>query len=191
MKTKIRIWVILLVASTAFAQNMRDNASYSLFSDNKANRVGDAITIIVAEASQASNDAQTSAGRSSDISVAASGSVGNSNVPGVDLGLKTGNDFSGSGSTKTTGMIKTKISATIDSVLANGNLLIKGSRKISINGEEQIIHVKGVVRLSDIMPDNSVMSYNISEAEITLEGNGLIDSSQHPGLLTKLFHWLF
>ena len=147
---------------------MRENSFSSLFSDHKANRVGDAITINVVEASQASNDAETSAGRSSDLSFNASGSVGSSNLPGVDVGLKT-----------------------IDSVLANGNLLIKGNRKISINGEEQIINIKGIVRLSDIRPDNSVMSYNISEAEITLEGSGLIDSSQHPGLLTKLFHWLF
>ena len=162
-----------------------------MFSDNKASRIGDAITIIVVEASQASNDAQTSAGRTSDISLGASGSVGSSTLPTVDTKLGTGSDFKGSGSTRTTGMIRTKISATIDSVLANGNLLIKGSRKISINGEEQIINIKGVVRSSDIMPDNSVMSYNISEAEITLEGNGLIDSQQHPGWLTKLFHWLF
>ena len=190
MKSKI-LFIVLFAASLLSAQNMRENAFHSLFSDFKASHVGDAITIIVVEASQASNDAQTSAGRSSDLSVNASGGVGSSNIPTVDLGLKTGNDFTGSGSTKTTGMIKTKISATIDSVLANGNLVIKGSRKISINGEEQIINIKGIVRLSDIMADNSVMSYNISEAEITLEGNGMIDSSQHPGLLTKLFHWLF
>ena len=187
MKSKI-LFIVLFAASLLSAQNMRENAFHSLFSDFKASHVGDAITIIVVEASQASNDAQTSAGRSSDLSVNASGGVGSSTI---DLGLKTGNDFTGSGSTKTTGMIKTKISATIDSVLANGNLVIKGSRKISINGEEQIINIKGIVRLSDIMADNSVMSYNISEAEITLEGNGMIDSSQHPGLLTKLFHWLF
>ena len=191
MKTKLFIWFLALSATSLLAQDMRENSFSSLFSDHKANRVGDAITINVVEASQASNDAETSAGRSSDLSFNASGSVGSSNLPGVDVGLKTGNDFSGSGSTRTTGMIKTKISATIDSVLANGNLLIKGNRKISINGEEQIINIKGIVRLSDIRPDNSVMSYNISEAEITLEGSGLIDSSQHPGLLTKLFHWLF
>ena len=191
MKTRIFILIIAVFTASTFAQDMRQNAFSSLFSDHKASRVGDAITIIVVEASQASNDAETSTGRSSDLSVGASGSVGTSEIPKVDLSLGTGNDFKGSGSTRTTGMIKTKISATIDSVLANGNLMIKGSRKISINGEEQLVYISGVVRSSDINADNSVLSYNISEAEITMEGSGMIDSSQRPGWLTKLFHWLF
>lgn len=191
MKRTILAVTVLLFAVDVWAQDMRSNAFSSLFSDQKASRVGDAITIYVVEASQASNDASTSASRSSDLSLGAKGTVGTSALPNVDLSIGSNNDFSGSGSTRTTGMIKTKISATIDSVLANGNLLIKGSRKISINGEEQLIFIKGVVRSSDIMADNSIMSYNISEAEITLEGSGLIDSSQRPGWLTKIFHWLF
>ncbi len=191
MKSKIILAIITIISVQTFGQDMRQNSFSSLFSDQKASRVGDAITIIVVEASQASNDAQTSSSRSSDLSLGASGAVGTSNIPNVDLTLGTGNDFRGAGSTRTTGMIRTKVSATIDSVLANGNLMIKGSRKISINGEEQLIYIKGVVRSSDINADNSVLSYNISEAEITMEGNGLIDSAQKPGWLTKLFHWLF
>jgi len=191
MKTKLLITLIIIISANLFAQDMRQNAFTSLFSDQKANRVGDAITIIVVEASQASNDAQTSSSRSSDLSLGGSLSSGSSTSSNVDFSLATGNDFAGSGSTKTTGMIKTKISATIDSVLENGNMMIKGSRKISINGEEQVINIKGVVRSSDINADNSVLSYNISEAEITMEGDGLINSAQKPGLLTKLLNWLF
>ena len=88
-------------------------------------------------------------------------------------------------------MIQTKISATIDSVLANGNLLIRGSKKISINGEDQVIKIKGIVRTTDVRPDNSVLSYNISDAEISFEGSGLINDAQSPGWLTKFFHWIF
>jgi flagellar L-ring protein FlgH len=191
MKTKLFITLIIIISANLFAQDMRQNAFTSLFSDQKANRVGDAITIIVVEASQASNDAQTSSSRSSDLSLNGSLSSGSATSTSADFSLATGNDFTGSGSTKTTGMIKTKISATIDSVLENGNMMIKGSRKISINGEEQIINIKGVVRSSDINADNSVLSYNISEAEITMEGDGLINNAQKPGLLTKLLNWLF
>jgi len=109
----------------------------------------------------------------------------------VNLGLNTTNNFSGTGSIKTTGMIQTKISATIDSVLTNGNMILRGSRKIVINGEEQTVQIKGIVRQSDIMPDNTVMSYSISEAEIIFKGDGMIDSAQRPGLLTKFFTGFF
>ncbi|MCZ7603255.1 MAG: flagellar basal body L-ring protein FlgH [Melioribacteraceae bacterium] len=185
---------LLLFAITILisAQDMRQNSFRSLFSDQKANRLGDAITILVMEASEASNNAQTSAGRNSEIGFGASGSMdGNSVVPNVDLNIGSNNEFNGSGATKSAGMVKTRITATIDSVLQNGNLFIRGSRLISINGEEQKIFLTGVVRVADIASDNTVKSYNISDAKIILEGNGMIDRMQSPGWLTKLFHWLF
>lgn len=181
----------LVFCAASYAQDMRQNSYYSLFADQKANKVGDAVTIIVVESSQASNNAETQTGRSSDLSFNGSAALGTKSVPEVKAGIGSKNDFSGSGSTKTTGLIRTKISATIDSVMRNGNLMIKGSRKIVINGEEQLITIKGIVRGSDIMSDNSVLSYNISEAVITFEGNGIINDSQKPGWLTKLFHWIF
>lgn len=181
----------LFVSFGIYAQDLRQNAYSSLFSDQKANHVGDAITIIVVESSQASNNAETSAGRSSNISFNGQASMGSTSSPSAGVAVGTKNDFSGTGSTKTTGLIKTKISAMIDSVLPNGNLHIKGSRKIVINGEEQVIKIKGIVRNSDIMADNSVISYNISEAEIGFEGSGIINDSQKPGWITKFLHWLF
>jgi flagellar L-ring protein precursor FlgH len=88
-------------------------------------------------------------------------------------------------------VVSTKISATVDSVLANGNLVIQGSRKITINGNEQTVYIKGIVRSSDISPDNLVYSYNISEAQIVFKGDGKINDSQSPGWLTKFFHMIF
>ena len=70
MKKFIPIAIIIFsIASVINAQNMRQNAFASLFSDQKASRVGDAITIVVVEFSQASNNAQTTTGRSSDIAL--------------------------------------------------------------------------------------------------------------------------
>ena len=188
---RLIIICIFLSGGLLFAQNMRQNSFSSLFSDQKASRVGDAITILVVESSQASNDAETSAGRTSNLGLNAKADVGNSAGQAGDVSLGTSNDFKGSGSTKTTGMIKTKISATVDSVLPNGNMLIEGRRKISINGEEQTVSIKGIVRSSDIMPDNSIMSYNIAEAQIAFKGDGMINRVQSPGWLTKFLHWIF
>jgi flagellar L-ring protein FlgH len=188
---RILVLVFILCSAVLYGQNMRKNSQISLFSDNKALEKGDAVTIFVVESTQASNNSETSAGRKSDLGLNASGSFGGTSSPSAQLNLGTNNDFKGSGSTSTTGTIRTKISAVVDTVLANGNLVIRGNKKISINGEEQTINIKGVIRSTDIMPDNSVYSYNISDAEITFEGNGMINSSQKPGLLTKFFHWLF
>ena len=188
---KLLVSMLIIFGVTLQAQDMRSNAFMSLFSDHKANRVGDAITIIVTESSQATNNAATNAGRSSEITFSGSGALDATALPNGSLDLSSGNDFQGSGGTQSSGMVKTKISATIDSVFANGNMRITGNRKISINGEEQTVLIKGIVRASDITADNTVLSYNISDAEIVFEGSGIIDNAQQPGWLTKLFHWLF
>ena len=189
MKKLILLFVLIVV--TTYPQNMRKNSFYSLFSDQKASYVGDAITIIVVESSLAKNNAKTKTGRESDLGFNLAGTVSTTDVPEVNVGIGSTNNFNGSGSTESSGMIQTKISATIDSVLRNRNIVIRGSKKSSINGEEQIINIKGIVRTSDVRADNSVLSYNISDAEISFEGSGLIDDAQSPGRLTKFFHWIF
>ncbi len=188
---KLILFVLTITASQIFAQDMRQNAFSSLFSDQKASRVGDAITILVVESTQASNDAETSAGRSSNLGLTGQLNTGKTTTPSVDLSAGTTNDFKGSGSTANNGSISTKISATVDSVLANGNLVVDGSRKIVINGQEQLVSIKGIVRPADIASDNSVLSYNISEAQIIFKGDGMINNVQSPGWLTKFLHWIF
>jgi len=192
MKRSIIILLSLFAMVSVHAQDMRNNAAFSLFSDNKAGQIGDAITIVVLESTHASNNAATNSGRSSELNFGLSANTGKpTGSTNVDGSLKSGNNFSGEGSTQTSGQISTKISATVDSILANGNLVISGNKKISINGEDQIIHIKGIVRTSDIRPDNSVLSYNISNADISFEGNGVIGDAQKPGFITKFLRWLF
>ncbi len=188
-----KIFVLLIIiVSGLTAQSMNGYASSSLFADFKANRVGDGVTIIVLESSEAQNKAATQTGKGSDIGLNTAGTMdGEPMLPSVDFGINTNNSFKGSGQTQASGMVKTKISAVIDSVYSNGNLRITGSRKIVINGEEQIVKIKGVVRSIDIRSDNTVYSYSISDAEIVFEGSGQIDSAQSPGWITKIFHWLF
>ena len=185
------IFAFLLLPFVGNAQNMSQNGFRSLFSDYKAVSVGDAITIVVVESSEASNAAQKSTGRDSDIGFGFSGGLDDTALPNVDLDLGSRNDFKGSGSSKTSGMVRTKLSALIDSVLSNGLIRIKGSRKIVVNDEEQMITIKGLVRTTDISSENTVFSYNISEAEIIFQSDGQIKNMQDPGWLTKLFLWLF
>jgi flagellar L-ring protein precursor FlgH len=185
------VFTIMLLPLALTAQNMTQNAFRSMFSDYKAVNLGDAITIVVVESSEASNAAQKSTGRESDIGFGLSGGMDDTALPNIDLDVGSRNDFQGSGSAKTSGMVRTKLSALIDSVLSNGLVRIQGSRKIVVNDEEQKITIKGLVRTSDISSDNTVYSYNISEAEIIFQSDGQIRSVQDPGWLTKLFHWLF
>ena len=174
------------------AQDLRENFARSLFADQKANRVGDAVTILVVEAASASNNTQSSTSRASTLGLTGSANLNSTATsPSIGANLGTTNTFQGQGTTSSVGSITAKISARVDSLAANGNMWINGSRVISINGENQVIKVSGIIRPSDVQADNSVYSYNISDAKIVLEGNGVISNAQSPGWFTKFFHWLF
>lgn len=175
-----------VLVSMVSAQDFRESINRSLVSDQKAMRVGDLVTILIVEATTASNDARTSASRTSDISVG-----GNVYIPIPEQSLGTGNQFKGEGGTSSRGYIRAKMSARVDSVFLNGNLFVKGTKTSVINGEEQNIQISGIVRPTDIQTDNSIYSYNIADASIVIEGSGLVSRSQGPGWLTKLFHFLF
>ena len=190
-RTMAPVIALLIGTACAGAQDMRLNAARSLFADQKATRVGEAVTILIVESSQASNDAKTSASRSSSIGFSASGNAGSSSIPDINLGVNSGNSFDGQGGTMTRGNLRATLSARVDSVLWNGDLMIRGNRTITVNNEEQTISIAGIVRPSDIQADNSVYSFNISDARIAFEGSGIVARAQGPGWITTLLHWLF
>ena len=179
-----------LLAGTSYGQAMR-NPMRSLFSDYKASRVGDAVTVIVTEQSSASKDQSTNTSRASNVGLNGALSVGNATGPSGSGSLGTTNDFKGSGSTSETGSVQATVSAQVVRVDQYGNLEIKGSRDISINGQDQIIKISGVIRPSDILPDNTIYSSQISDAKIVFEVSGSVNSAQNPSWLMAFFHWLF
>ncbi|HUI29779.1 MAG TPA: flagellar basal body L-ring protein FlgH [Candidatus Acidoferrales bacterium] len=187
MKT---FFIVILFSEIAFAQVMQ-NPSNSLFADYKASKIGDAVTVIVMEQNSASKDASTNTSRQSTISGSGQATYGSKNLPSGSLQLGTDNEFKGSGSTSEAGTMQAVISARVVKVDEYGNLEITGSRFISVNGQDQIMKISGIIRPSDIQPDNTISSSYISDAKIIFEGSGSIDRAQSPGWLTKIFHWLF
>lgn len=187
-----RIGLLLgCVAAIAHGQDMRSNASRSLFSDVKASRSGDAVMVLIVENTSAVNDARTATSRGTDLGLSANLSTGSGSGKDISAGVGTDNQFKGEGTTSNSGSVRSKISARVDSVLANGNLAISGSRSITINGEEQKLQISGIVRPADVMADNSVYSFNISDAKILVQGDGSVTTVQEPGLITKFLRLLF
>lgn len=181
----------MLFSLCALSQDFRENINRSLFSDQKAFTKGDALTILVVETSSASNDSRTSSSRRSDISGGGSVTFGEETIPEAGFNIGTGSSFRGEGAASSRGSVRAQISANVDSVLANGNLVISGRRTIMVNDQRQEMKISGVVRPSDILADNSVFSYAISDATIIFEDSGLVSRTRKPGWLTRFFHWLF
>jgi flagellar L-ring protein precursor FlgH len=72
-------------------------------------------------------------------------------------------------------------------VLPNGGLVIEATKNVEINGERQIITVRGVVRPADIDPTNSVLSNRLGELEVRVNGKGVVGDAIHrPFILYRL-----
>jgi len=180
-----KILLLIILLTVGFGQNSL-YTSKSMFTDIKAHDIGDVITVLIAEMSNASRE--SSANISSSSALGADGSVsGNlsSFIPlfGMSTNVSEGhNDDEGTSQTE---MVTGKITATIMEKDPNGLLKIEGSRKVNVNGETNIMEISGFVRDRDITSQNTVYSYYIANADITYKKTGLINKVSNSTKIRK------
>ena len=165
------------------------SSSQSLTADCRAHKVGDTITILVQESSTASSTASTKTSKSE--AYAFNGLTGGLHGLLGPLGSSDSSSLNGSGQTSRSGSLITTMSAMVKTVLPNGDLMIQGTRLITVNKEKENIVLTGEVRPQDISPNNTVSSVSLANATITYQGKGPVSKQTHGGLLGRLFGWLF
>lgn len=167
----------------------------SLFRDNKARHVGDIVTVAIYEKASASKEASTATGRSSTNSAGIAnffgleGKLANINQfidPTSLVNTSYSNDFDGSGTTSRKEDLVATLTAQVIEELPNGNLCIAGGKTVTVNNEDQIILLEGIIRPSDISSTNIVNSANILDAKIAYTGKGVISDKQRPGWMTRV-----
>jgi flagellar L-ring protein precursor FlgH len=170
-----------------------------MFSDRKAMKINDIVTVLIEERSQSSSSANRQLNRSQTskfapgaISYAGSSDTGGKIAKGVNnvvgFGLQTNStgEFSGGGTATRSENFTTTISARIVKVMQNGNYFIEGRREIMVEEEKQIIQISGVVRPDDIMQNNVISSTYIADAKISYRTEGDIKRNSKQGWGTRL-----
>ena len=192
-----KIVIALLVAAplTRGQSLWHEDTSHALVADKRATRVGDILSILIQESNTANrqNDTKTSKSTSIDAglqaflySPAASGLL---TKKGQLPALKTASaqNFDGGGQINNSEKISARIAVRIIDTLPNGNLVIEGTRKVSFSGETQDAVLRGVVRVDDVMANNTIYSYNIAEATIKYVSSGTITDNQRKGWFTRVW----
>jgi len=183
-------------AASLYKQARR--SSGGLYSDFRAKKVGDVITILIVETNSASETSQnsTSKAHDTDFKLNYLFGAGSKLFPGAAgddltrLRFSGDNQFDGQATTKNSGSVTAQLSATVKEVLPNGNLLIEGRRAIHLNKEQKNIILTGIVRPKDITKENTVRSTFIADATITFEGFGEVTDQARPGFLSRLLNLL-
>ena len=161
----------------------RDSGSFSnLAADYKAVRVGDVVTILVAQDVTAQNSGSVATDRSFKASSGISAMAGHVSVSGVQniFSPQSSQTLSGKAQAASTSSLRTSLAGRVVALLPSGMLVVEAERDINMNNERQTIFLRGLVRPGDIAPDNTVASNAISNLELDLKGKGVLSDGTRP-----------
>ncbi|MBK5299957.1 MULTISPECIES: flagellar basal body L-ring protein FlgH [Gammaproteobacteria] len=168
----------------------------NLYSDRKAFRVGDIITITLNERTQASKNANSQIDKNSDTSVGLTSLFGsslttNNPIGGNDLSLNAGYsaDRATKGDSKSgqSNSLTGSITVTVADVLPNGIIAVRGEKWLTLNTGDELVRIAGLVRADDIATDNTVSSTRVADARITYSGTGAFADASQPGWFDRFF----
>ena len=164
----------------------------ALFEDIKARHVGDILTVILVERTDASKNASASTTKDTEYD------TGNPVVGGrpvTDDGIEILNnsvtaerDFAGDADASQSNSLDGSVTVTVAEVLPNGNLFVRGQKQIVLNQGEEYVQITGIVRRRDIGTDNTVLSTRVADAQIAYSGKGALADSNKPGWLYRFFN---
>ncbi|MEZ0374883.1 MAG: flagellar basal body L-ring protein FlgH [Candidatus Sericytochromatia bacterium] len=94
------------------------------------------------------------------------------------------------GTTTRNGEVTFTITARIEDILPNGNLIITAHKNMRVNDEDNEMILTGIVRQNDVMADNTVASAKIADMRIDVMGTGPVSAKATGGIMTRIFNFL-
>lgn len=173
----------------------------TFFEDQRADEVGDILTVVIDIKDKAELDNETERKRTSNESAGLDALLGyeldldqvlptgvnNANL----VGAEADSNHSGEGSIDREEKIKLRLAALVTQVLPNGNLVVQGRQEVRVNFEKRILELAGVIRPQDISVDNSIDYDKVAEARISYGGKGQITDVQQPRYGQQVYDVLF
>ena len=195
--------IIIVIFLVAYGPGARAGSVWSKrgpnardqYADDKANQIGDVLTIVISEAHKTDTKTKRSLERDSEreISFDSEDIKVGSLHPIPDVSIKTGSSKSldGKSDYKDERTIEDRISVIVQDIHPNGNLVVIGSRTRDVNGDKQVIQVSGIVRPSDIMYGNSIRSEQVANFQLVAISEGVSESYNNPGWLGKILDYVW
>lgn len=194
--TRIVPLAAILFAAPLLAQNpyVRPGAQISAVADLKARNVGDILTVTIQEQHSVRNEDRVE--RRNDTSLAArlnayslSDKTFKTNVlPRIDI--RKEQDFEGQARQNSGSDVRASIAVVVVDVQPNGNLVVAGTRSVTVVDETRTLRISGVVRALDVTPDNTVSSQQVADARIAINGEGATTRTVSRGPVGQLFDTL-
>jgi flagellar L-ring protein FlgH len=179
-----------------------ESGSRAFFKDQRANKVGDIITIEVKRKNTGTITSSADNNRETKLNAGITNLYGmegkNRLWPRTATGVSLFNTLSkpemkGNGNLTNTDDLDLKVAGTIIQVLPNGNMVVEGRQEIRQASEVREVHVKGIIRREDITSGNIISLDKIAEARVSYGGRGDITDMQSTPwgvqALTRVMPW--
>jgi len=185
-------------SSKAVGSIYASGAGISLWEDKRARRIGDIITVFLDERTISSKSNNTDIKKEDKLDMNVNSLMGvepSFHVPGFPdkrftLSSDTDNnrDFTGEAESDQSNRLLGQISVTVADVLANGVMVVRGEKWMTLSQGDEFIRLEGLLRPSDISPDNTVMSSRMADARITYSATGALADAQEQGWVSRMFN---
>ncbi|GAA0815467.1 flagellar basal body L-ring protein FlgH [Colwellia asteriadis] len=170
----------------------KPNYVNNIYSDSKAHRVGDIISVILSENTQAKKNAKTELKKDNEYNLNAVTGLGGApvtiNGKSLEFGLSQDSNFKGDSKADQGNSLSGNISVHVLRVLPNGNLMIRGEKWMTLNNGDEYIRLTGIIRSKDINSNNTILSNKVANARIQYAGTGTFADVNEQGWLTSFFN---
>ena len=160
-----------------------------MFEDRRARHVGDVLTIVINEKTQAGKKASSNASKDnsidSSISAAAGLSLGTLQKLGVTA--ESASQYADKSALDSSNTFSGNVTVTVIEVLPNGNLIVAGEKQIALDKGTEYIRLSGVVQPDTIQAGNTVSSAKVADARIEYRTSAKFDSAEVMGWLARFF----
>jgi flagellar L-ring protein precursor FlgH len=189
----VALFALPLTFQTAVhAQSLwHDDTVRPMFADKRGANIGDILTIVVQETTTATKNNETKTEKNSSLTAQITSFLFpgwlnyKGSMPAVQYSADAKHD--GSGAINNSEAIVAHVAVKVMDILPNHNLVIEGKRETSFSGEHQTITLHGIVRPEDVGSDNTVLSYNVADATISIAGKGTVSDTQRKGWFTVIW----
>ncbi len=154
----------------------------NMVADYKASRVGDLVTISVAQNLSASSTGNVSTNRNFSANSGITALPGQLKTTGVASLFSPNSTQVLSGKAQATSQtsLSTTLTGRVAAVLPSGTLVVEAERQITMNNQHETVVLRGLVRPGDLDAANTVLSNNVGDLEVEVKGKGIISEGTRP-----------
>ena len=175
----------------------RSRNAKPIYSDDKANQIGDILTIIISEDHTVDTKVKTTLSKDTDRELSIDGNLNRidagsvinkilPNTPSIGIDMSSGKSVDGKAEYKDERIITDKITVIVEDVHPNGNLVVMGSISRDVGGDKQTVQASGIVRPRDITFTNTVNSEQVANFQLVMINKGVSQDYNRPGWFAKI-----